>query len=290
MTVALVINRHSGKGTDPHLVEDEFAKAGVLVAVYEVGDERSPLEAARQAVRDGAETIVAAGGDGTVSAVASVAVEHDRTIGVVPIGTLNHFALDLGIPLEVPAAVRIIESAKTKEVDVGELNGRVFVNNSSLGVYPQVVQLRERQQRRGWAKWTAFFWAVWATIERIPFLAVRLTAEAAAMVHRTPLVFVGNNDYALSGLRAGTRECMTGGNLCLHVVKARSGWELVRRSFAILLGLARGPDEIESLQTREAWVESRRRDVDVSLDGEVVAMEPPLHYRILPRALRVIVP
>ena len=290
MTVALVVNPHSGTGSEPAHLADLFAQNGLTVDVMPIGDD-GPTATAEQAIARGASTVIAAGGDGTVGAVASALVGTECTLGVLPAGTLNHFAHDLGIPGELDAAVKVIAAGKTAQVDVADLNGRVFVNNSSLGVYPQVVRLREHQQKhRGWSKWTALFWALLATIRRIPFLALRLTADAAAIVRRTPMIFIGNNEYALEGLRAGTREHIAGGTLCVHVVNARNGFELVRRSIAILLGLKQAPNAIESVSTSEAWIESRRPFVNVSMDGEVVRMQPPLHYRIRPGALRVLVP
>ena len=102
---------------------------------------------------------MAGGGDGTVNTVASAVIDTDKTFGVLPLGTLNHFAKDLHIPLDLEAAARTIIAGHTTQVDVGEVNDEIFLNNSSLGLYPRLVQKRKKKQRLGSRKWAAFFWA-----------------------------------------------------------------------------------------------------------------------------------
>ena len=145
--------------------------------------------------------IVAGGGDGTVSTVAAALVDTDICLGVLPLGTLNHFAKDLGLPLDLEAAVRCIATGVTSRVDVGEVNGRVFVNNSSLGLYPDIVRDREQQQKRfGRGKWHALLRASIAALRRYPFLQVSLAVEGRERAYRTPFVFIGNNAYRMEGL------------------------------------------------------------------------------------------
>ncbi|HVG33349.1 MAG TPA: diacylglycerol kinase family protein, partial [Pyrinomonadaceae bacterium] len=112
------------------------------------------VELARRAARDDCHTVIAGGGDGTINAVASAVVGTDKRLGVLPLGTLNHFAKDLKIPLDLEGAVSNIFDAHVARVDVGEVNGRIFLNNSSLGLYPSIVRQREKQQERlGRGKW-----------------------------------------------------------------------------------------------------------------------------------------
>src|SRR5581483_6186931 len=139
--------------------------------------------------RDKPPVIVAAGGDGTLNAVASALVGTDIALGVLPMGTLNHFAKDLKIPLDVAHAARAIAEGHTKTVDVGVVNGRIFVNNSSLGLYPHIVRARElKQHRPGWGKWTALVWATWLVLRRSPFLRLRLCLERAESRYAASLV------------------------------------------------------------------------------------------------------
>jgi diacylglycerol kinase family enzyme len=134
-------------------------------------------------------TVVAAGGDGTVNAVAAALVGTEKTLGVLPLGTLNHFAKDLGIPLELEGAVHAVVHGRVSEVDIGVVNGRVFVNNSGLGIYPQVVAEREaEQERHGTGKWPAFARAALGAFRRYPFLKLRVHVEGEERLLKTAFV------------------------------------------------------------------------------------------------------
>ena len=235
------------------------------------------------------ETVVAAGGDGTVGAVASFLLGTPRTLGVIPGGTLNHFAKDLHIPLDFADAVTLLRARPVRCVDVAEVNGRAFINNSSLGMYPQIVREREKIRRRGVRKWTAFAFAVLRTMSRWPLLRVRLEVEGRAIRRLTPFVFVGNNRYELEGLRMGSRARIDRGELCLYAARKMSRAGLVGMVARGLLGGLRHSGDLDVISARELWVNARRF-VDVALDGEVVRLRSPLHYTIRPGALRVIAP
>jgi diacylglycerol kinase family enzyme len=176
-------------------------------------------------------------------------------------------------------------------VDVGEVNGRVFINNSSLGLYPDIVRDRERQQTRlGRGKWRSFLWASLAVLRRFPFLTVRLEVEGTRRGFVTPLVFIGNNEYTMEGFDIGVRESLERGMLSLYVVKKPGRAALVRLSLAALIGRLEQARDFEALAATEFVIETRRRSVLVAADGEVQRMKSPLHYRARPRSLRVIVP
>ena len=156
--------------------------------------------------------------DGTVSAVASALAGSNAILGILPMGTLNHFAKDMHIPLDLEAAVATITRGKTAHCDVGEVNGRIFVNNSSLGLYPSMVFERDLQQRRtGRSKWTAVFWASLTVLRRFRSVRVRMKINGQTCVRKTPFVFVGNNEYEIEGLNVGTRSCLNSGHLSLYV-------------------------------------------------------------------------
>jgi diacylglycerol kinase family enzyme len=255
-----------------------------------VGPGRTVADQARAAVEAGCRVAVAAGGDGTVNAVATAVLGRDIPLGVLPMGTLNHFAKDLGLPLELAEAVRVAAQGTVRRVDVGQVNGRVFLNNSSIGVYPRVVELRRKWESTGWGKWVAAFWASLAVLRRRPFMGVRIRTAEETVVRLTPFVFVGNNEYRMVGLKAASRESLTGGRLALCVMHAS-----LRRSLLVLAWqvLWRGVDHVRELElflVSEATVETRRRRLQVSLDGEVTVLASPLEYRIQPLALPVIGP
>src|SRR5687768_14742182 len=133
--IVVILNARAGSARDSlaHEVADRFSERGVGIALRVV-DGAALGEVTRESLRQGASVIVAGGGDGTISTVASILADSGADLGVLPLGTLNHFAKDLRIPLEMPDAIETIVHGHTMRVDVGEVNGRRFVNNSSLGV------------------------------------------------------------------------------------------------------------------------------------------------------------
>jgi diacylglycerol kinase family enzyme len=250
------------------------------------------VAAARRAAGDEeTSVVVAGGGDGTINAVASQLVGTEKILGVLPFGTLNHFAKDLGVPLDAEEAARTVVHGRTARVDVGEVNGRIFLNNSSLGLYPTLVREREKlQERSGRGKWSAAFWAAITVLRRYPFVSVRLDADGRELRRRTPFVFIGNNEYELDAFHVGTRARLDAGELCLHVTRDIGRFGLARLGLRALCGRLREDKDFDALRAREVWIETRHSRLRVATDGEVLIMRPPLHYRVLPGALRVCVP
>lgn len=298
----VIINCAAGGGPDTEAgraVEEAFASCGerARVRLARAGEELTEL--AREAVSNGARAVVAGGGDGTVGAVASALVGTGKALGVLPLGTLNHFAKDLRIPLEVEGAARNVCEGREVFVDVAEVTGgggegerRVFINNSGLGLYPHIVRRREKlQERESAGKWPAFVRASLAILRRYPFLNVRLNADGEGIVRSTPFVFVGNNEYEVEGTRIGGRERLDAGRLSLYVAHRTGRLGLLRLALRALFGRLRQTKDFDALSAEEIWIETRRpKRLYVATDGEVTVMTTPLHYRVLPKALRVIVP
>lgn len=289
MDVAVILNPRAGHGADEALqreIVELFAKHGREATI--MGSGAKPGDGARAAVEAGCRVVVAAGGDGTVNAVASTVVGREIPLGVLPVGTLNHFAKDLGLPLDLPDAVRVVAQGAIRQVDVGEVNGLYFLNNSSIGVYPRIVELRHRYESSGLGKWFAALWASLAVLRRRPFVGVRIHVDDETVLRRTPFVFVGNNEYRMVGLRAVSRDSLTGGQLAMYVMKASRRLSLLRLGLEVM---ARGVDrvpELDLFRVAECKVETRRRRLQVALDGEVRMLASPLEYRSLPGALRVL--
>ena len=292
--VAFIFNARAGQTGEQSWLDanrpavESVANGGPIV---EVKDGEEIAGAVRQAMDQKCPVIVAGGGDGTLNAVASRLVGTSTLLGILPLGTLNHFARDLGIPLDPYEALAVIAAGNHAAVDVGEVNGHFFLNNSSLGLYPDIVRDRERQQHRlGRGKWVAFVWAVWGALRRFPFLTVRLSVDDEAAVHRTPFVFVGNNAYQMQGLQLGTRTGLSGGVLSIYVAHKPSRLRLAVLALHALFGLLRQTREFRAYRAAELRVETPHRRLRVATDGEVREMESPFLYRIHAGALRVIVP
>lgn len=250
------------------------------------------VDAARAALADGVDVIVAGGGDGTINAVASVLAGTGRAFGVLPLGTLNHFAKDIGIPLELDAAIANIATGRRRQVDVGEVNEQIFLNNSSLGLYPDIVRDREKQQNRlGRGKWLAACWATLGALRRYPFLNVRFKLDdGTEHARRTPFVFIGNNEYTMQGFAIGERDSLEGGQLSLYVAQRPGRLALVRLGWRALWGRLAQERDFDVLTAQTLDIDTRHKRIRVATDGEVTVMATPLRYRIRPGALCVIVP
>jgi diacylglycerol kinase family enzyme len=252
------------------------------------GGELSAL--AQKAVESDAEIVVAGGGDGTLNAVASRLAGTNKVFGVLPLGTLNHFAKDLNIPLELGAAVDNIVAGAVSRVDVGEVNGRVFLNNSSIGLYPQIVLRRDLQRKHGRPKWIAFLSALFRTMKQYAAFRVYVTADGRRFTRRTPILFVGNNEYQIEGRSLGARRCLDTGRLCLYVLHNTGPWGLFKFAARALIRRAWRVNDFDALQAVGIDVETKRKRLRVALDGEVVDMDTPLRYRIRSGALQIIAP
>jgi diacylglycerol kinase family enzyme len=292
--IVVIVNAGSGGGNDRALVDrlaGHFRAAGLhaKIELAHGGDEIAA--AVGNAIARRPPLIVAGGGDGTVSTVAAALVDTGIVFGVLPLGTLNHFAKDLGIPLELADAVAVLARGEIGRVDVGEVNGRIFVNNSGLGLYPDIVHDRERQQkrlRRG--KWPAFVWATLSALRRYPFLVVALVVDGKEVLRKTPFVFIGNNEYRMEGFAIGERSDMEDGVLSLYVAQRPGRWRLLQLALRALTGLLRQARDFDAMLATDIVVQSKRKRLRVATDGEVTVMTPPLRYRIRPASLVVMRP
>lgn len=288
----VIMNRGAGGPGDPQArIVELFRMHGETPRIVQPNGDDDIRSIAREVAESGERIVIAAGGDGTISAVAAELAGTDKILGVLPIGTLNHFAKDLRIPLDLEAAVRTISDGEIATVDVGEVNGRIFINNSSLGIYPRIVSRREAQQEhlaRG--KWPAFFWATIQALRRFPFLDLRIAFEGRQIFRRTAFLFVGNNEYETAGFNLGSRACVNAGRLGLYLTHRTGRFGLFRLAFHALFGRVDQAKDFDVFCVAEARIETRKRRLLVALDGEIQRMETPLHYRIRPGALRVLVP
>jgi diacylglycerol kinase family enzyme len=293
VSAEVIINSRSGfldKEAERRRLDQLFAAGGVQARISIARSSEELLEMAKQAARGNSQVVVAGGGDGTINTVAAALIGTDKILGVLPFGTLNHFAQDLRLPIFIADAARVIIAGHAIGIDVGDVNGHIFINNSSLGLYPIMVHERLRQQRLGFRKWPAFVWASLTVLRRYPFLSVELEAHGQRMHSRTPFVFVGNNEYAMEGFKIGRRERFNAGRLSVYMTHRASRLRLVRLGLRALFGRLRSERDFMSLSTDELKIETHHQRLRVALDGEVILLRTPLEYRIRPGALRVIVP
>ncbi|HTG63963.1 MAG TPA: diacylglycerol kinase family protein [Sphingomicrobium sp.] len=284
MEAAIVINR--GKA-DRASVEEALRTAGIVGEVELVAGDRIE-ERVRSHVEGGARLIIVGGGDGSVGAAASALAGSDATLGILPLGTLNHFARDLGIPADLGKAAALIAKGRERAVDVAQVNGRTFVNNSAIGLYPLMVVDRENQQHRlGRSKRLAMLVASFRTLAKFHDDRLTLTSNEGRSSVDTPLLFVGNNEYRVAMPGAGSREALDDGHLCVLVMRKKGVPGFLAATARALIGLAREDDMVRIDDVERLRVDSRRASLTVSIDGETCRMKPPLDYRIRKGALRV---
>ena len=287
MEAATIVNRDKG---DRAAIEAALRAAGISGPV-EFVDGGKIEDRARALVKKGAKLVVVGGGDGSVSAAASALAGPKAALGILPLGTLNHFGRDLGIPAELEKAAAIVAEGHCRMVDVAEVNGRIFVNNSAIGLYPLMVVDRETQQRRlGRSKRLAMLVASLRTLARFHDQRLTLSTGEGQSSLDTPLLFVGNNDYRVEMPGAGQRDALDGGHLCVLVMRKKGVPGFLAATARALVGMARSDDMVRLDNVDRLRVDSRQATLAVSIDGETCRLAPPLDFRIRKGALRVIAP
>jgi len=270
-------------------VEAAFREAGLVAEIHF-------LEASQigQAIAERADAplIIVGGGDGTLGAAASALLDRPGTaLGILPLGTHNHFARQIGMPADLAEAARVLAEGRRRRVDVGLMNDRVFLNNASVGFYPSLVRTREQTQlRHGLPKWLANIPASWTALRRLRHHRLRVEIEGIEQQVRTPLLFVGNNVYALDGARIGERKALDQGRLSLYAVESRSRLGALWFGLKVLGGMANLQRDFAVAETcRSLTVYAHAPHIHVALDGEVSGFKTPLRFEVRPHALEVIV-
>lgn len=291
-TVPVIINQSGGSaGDDARERVSAALKASGVKAKIILADGADCAGHAARLAKAGAPVVVAAGGDGTISAVAGALAGSATAMGVLPLGTLNHLARDLGIPFDLGEAAALLAAGHVRCIDVGELNGRTFVNNSAIGLYPLMVLDRDVQQKRlGRSKRLALLVASARTLVRFRHQRLSLKADEGKAVVDTPLLFVGNNEYEIALPEAGKRAALDEGTLCVLALRKPSRAGFVAAVLRAMIGRTRPDDMIRIATEGRLRVDSARSHLAVAVDGETLHLKPPLDYRLRKQALRVIAP
>jgi diacylglycerol kinase family enzyme len=292
--IALVLNARSGAAENDSVAERAvhyLSARGFDVRLDLVRSPAALHHAAAAAAGGDASIVVAAGGDGTIAAVADRVSETGKMLGILPLGTFNYLARRFDIPLEVDEALAVIAAGHTSAAGVGEVNGRVFINNSSIGLYPAALKQRETTYRQvGRSQAAAYLSAAMVLLRPPALLNLQLTVDGVRLARRTPLVFAGVNPHQLEQFGIPGHECPNRGMLALYITRPLTTlqlWRLAIRGFA--RGL-HGAEELEVICAREIVVDARRRRLRVAMDGEIIRLDLPLRYRFREEALRVLVP
>ena len=288
MACAIVMNSRSGTALDPARLADAIRRAALHADVIDLQSAAGPGDMERTAARY--DVLVAAGGDGTVSTVAAAAVAAGKTFGVIPAGTLNHFARDAGIPHDLDDALAVIAAGRTRMMDAGDINGRIFLNNASIGAYPRMVWERNRARGLGLPRPIAMAFAVARTWSGLRSLAVRVAVDGQVLVRRTPFIFVGNSEYEVTGTDVGRRPTMTDGKLSLYMAPRFGRTDALLLPLRVIRKTLESHERFEAIAASTISIETARSRVGVAVDGEVGMFEPPLLFGVRPHALKVLVP
>jgi diacylglycerol kinase family enzyme len=285
----VILNPSAGstESTYSNQIKAAFGDRVEDMAIHAPGD---IAQGARQAAaKPECRVLIAVGGDGTVRTVAAEAIAAGKTFGVIPAGTLNHFAKDAGIPQGLTEAVAVILEGHTSRVDYATVGNHVFLNNASLGIYPALVRRREQLQYRI-GKWPALIWELIKLLLH-SLQRYRFTLSYQDAVHRftTPFIFIGNNDYQSQAGGFGGRHRLDAGILTLVIFTAnhrlRFGVELLKT----FLGKPTHPD-MRTEQITEVTIASPAGRVDIALDGEVLTIKLPVTATVRPRGLSLLTP
>lgn len=288
-TLPVVINRSGGTaaamGVDlADTVTRAFASAGRTIAL-ELVDGGDVAAVVAQHARE--PLVVVGGGDGTLGAAAAGLAYTSAALAILPLGTRNHLARQLGVPLELDAAAALAVSGHRHRIDLGVADDRVFVNNASFGIYTRFV--RQRDQARG-PKWLETLPATWHALRRMPAQRFLLRIDGDRRRLATPLLFVGNNEYALDLGRLGQRESLDDGCLSIRAVAAQNPLGLLGFAARAVFGLARPErDFAEYGNAREIVIEGKGT-IEGAFDGELARVELPLRLRSAAAALGVVTP
>jgi len=269
-----------------------FAAAGAQADVRFV--QPRYLRALAQEAARGSEfdVIFAGGGDGTINTIANVVADSGKAFGVLPLGTHNHFAKDLKIPLELDDAIVALVQGRTIDLPVAEVNGHLFLNFSAIGLHPEIVMDREAQREQtGRGKWPAMAVAMARKLTTPTVHKLMLSARGHTIARRTPSVIVCNNPHQMEVFGVKEASVPERGLLNVYVTTRAKRRTLVWLMFRAAAGaIDENTPHFEAMALPELRIDAKRRALPVSVDGEVMDLTPPLVYRVRERPMKVIVP
>jgi diacylglycerol kinase family enzyme len=268
-----------------------FARPGADLRIGYARRIKDVFSFARDAVAEGRPIVLAGGGDGTISAIASVLSGSQTAMAVLPIGTFNLFARSLGVPEDIESAAALCFDGVVRSVPLAEVNGRVFLNNASLGLYPAMLRVREETyQRWGRRRFLAYVTAGFAMLRRRRHMLIRMATPEGEQLLRTPLLFAARNPLQIESVGIAGSGCVERGNIAFYILPPVGRWGLLRAALRLMLRRASLGTDLHLVCADSAYISAHRQNVRVAYDGEIERMSSPLEFRVRPDALRVLVP
>lgn len=295
LKIGVVLNRDSGTLRDGDAEKMAETIAGIIRSHHHSADVKlvagAEIQAALEATRESHDAVLAGGGDGTISTAAAVFAGHKTALGILPLGTMNLFARALAIPLKLEDAVTALVTGETRRIDVGEVNGEIFVHHVTLGLHPRIVAGREKQSYRSrLGKKLAGVRTWWKLVRQAPRLRLRLEIDKERLSLRTASLIIANNPFVerLGGLPHS--EVPDQGKLAVYAALTRDWKELLAMSAEASIGKWESNSKLDFLEGRQVVIHAQRRKLLVSVDGELIHLATPLKARILPGSLQVLCP
>lgn len=292
--VVVIANAGSGRKDAPaqlDLVRSTLEPKVGALQIREIRHGREIEPAARRAVSEGADLVVALGGDGTQSAVAGALADTGVAMGVLPGGTFNYFARALGVGETLDEALQTILRGQTRRRDLAELNGRIFLNNASFGLYPAILERREAIYKRwGRSRLAAYVSVVLGLRDLGDPLHLQITINGETREYHTPLAFIACSSYQLESLGLAGVEAVRNGHFALFVAGNHGRMGLIGAAFRLALGQSRKGEDFELVEAEEITIDKRRYNLPIAFDGEKVRMPGPYHLKMRPDALVLLAP
>lgn len=307
LRVSLIINRHAGQ----QLVNGQqlstqlttyFQQQGCDLQIYQPDDAQSftqAIDAALQQHMQQAGVLVAAGGDGTLNAVAQrlwQAQQQHPTLkavklGVIPLGTFNYVARALQIPLDPQQAAAVVVNGRGQSIHVGCVNQYIYLNNASIGLYPHLIQQRERDNRRfGRYRWVAAWSGLTVLLRHHHRLKLRMLVDGQSEALLTPMVFFGNNQLQLSDFKLKIAECAARGRLAAVAVQPVGRFKMLGLLARLQFGQFESADAVSSYCAEKIRIDAGESHMKLAIDGEIVSVTPPLLFHVAQHALTLMVP
>lgn len=291
--ILVLVNAGSGKkaGDEKHIALMDRIKGQAGVTIRPLSPDTDITAEARRGVAEGFGTIVAAGGDGTISGVCAGLSGTDVKLGVIPLGTFNFFARSLGIPDDPCAAWDIISAGLCRQVSIGEINGKRFINNASIGAYATVLQMREEVYARwGRSRLTAYWSVIKAMSTRYRSLRMRITIDGAVQEIRSPMAFVAVRPYQLEEYGLPGVQSIHDGDMVLYLAPTGGRLNLLKTAWKVLQRNVHQDEDYTMFTGAEIMIETFARNRLVAWDGERSQMSDPFHFKMRRDDLNVIVP
>ena len=290
----VILNAGSGKRKAGEMVpriNRAFAEAGRRFDLRLVRNGSDITREAQRAIADGAQTIIAAGGDGTIAAVASVVAGTDVAFGALPLGTFNYFTRSIGLPQELEPAIHALVDGTAAPARLGLVNDRVFINNASLGAYPAILKRRESIYARWGRSRVAAYWSVFTTLVQLRTrLTVRATVDGEVHHLRSPLIFVSFNPYQLDQLGLEGAEAIRDGKFAIFVAPDGTRREMLGAALRLAGRLSDEARDFRLITGRDVQLDTARPRQLVACDGELERMRTPLRFEIREGGINLIRP